>query len=38
MQITLTPDQGPITILVMHLHGELDGGNYTELIAGAEKL
>ena len=38
MHITASPNKGPISIMVMHLHGELDGSNYMDFIAEAEKL
>ena len=38
MQITITPNKSPVPIMVMHLHGELDGSNYMDLIAEAENL
>ena len=38
MQITITPNKDPVPIMVIHLHGELDGSNYMELIAEAKNV
>lgn len=38
MRITVTPNKGPVSIMVMHLHGELDGSNYMDFIAEVVKI
>ncbi len=38
MLITLTQEQARVPITVMHLHGDLDASNYTEVIKKAQEL
>jgi hypothetical protein len=38
MEITVSQNQGPVSISVMQLQGKLDGSNYKDFIAEAEKL
>jgi anti-anti-sigma factor len=37
MEITITQDQGPSPVTIMHLQGKLDGSNYETLVAEAQK-
>ncbi len=38
MEITVTRNKGPVPLTMMALHGSLDGSNYTQVVAEAERL
>ena len=38
MQISFTRKEGRVLVTIMHLTGELDASNYTELIAKAQEI
>jgi hypothetical protein len=38
MRITVSQEQGQVPVSVLHLHGDLDSSNYTEVIKKAQEL
>jgi anti-anti-sigma regulatory factor len=38
MLITVSQEQGQVPVSVLHLHGDLDSSNYTEVIKKAQEL
>jgi anti-anti-sigma factor len=38
MLITVSQEQGQVPVSVLHLHGDLDSSNYTEVIRKAQEL
>lgn len=38
MEITLTQSQGKVAVVVLQLHGDLDGSNYRDLIKKAQEV
>ncbi len=38
MLITLTQEQGRLAVTAMHLHGDLDASNYTEVIKKTQEI